>query len=79
MELSLVDSRLASPNNAHSFQLPLENVSANGIVIPKKIFWDGLEGEGFPGFAVLSRQPWMSGEVEVEYTTTVMCENDRHE
>ena len=63
----------------HGFDLLLEYVPVNGIAIPKEIFWDGLEREGFQDLLCCSGSRRMSRDVEVEDTTTVMSQNDKHE
>jgi hypothetical protein len=57
----------------------LRKYSVNGITIPKEIFGNGFEREGFQH---LLRRPGgcgMSRDVEVEDATTVMRQNEKDE
>jgi hypothetical protein len=66
-------------HNTLGFDSLLDYVSVNGIAMPKKIPWDGLEWEGFQNLLCCPGSRGMSRDVEGEDTTTVMCQNDKYE
>jgi hypothetical protein len=65
--------------NAQSFNLLLKHMSVNGITIPKEIFGNGFEREGFQQLLRCPSRRGMSRDVEVEDATTVIRQNDNGE